>query len=716
MKKFNYLFILFMFFGSLAAQSPQSFKYQSVVRDNNGDPLINQPVSFRISIVQGSPAGTTVYRETHALNTNDFALANLDIGNGTPVAGDFTTINWNAGPYFLKVELDPAGGSTYQLLGTSQLLSVPYALHASNGVEPGFFGQTLLYDGSWLPNSNLYNDGDHVGIGVTSVSEKLGILKNFSSTNTIEDLVSISRGSTGTVDIGEGAGLIFRNETSNGGYALSGRIASVLENATVPNTSAGMLIQTREPGGTMNDAIYINSSGNVGIGMTTPYYKLNIEGDYYMRDYFPFITLNNLTTGGNAGLSFETEGAYNGWIYYNNISDNLVMNAENGAGYRNDLVIHNNGNVGINTELPNARLQVRYDDNNYQSFGFASIHGSYYYHNELPANGDGQTSLYAFRTRSAANDGLGYTVSGSNTAILGYSYWGDQYSFGTAGFNYNDYFRCGGILGASVGGSYWGSLGYKTSGGSTYGGYFTSYTSGLGKSSDAETGIGIGAWGDLFGADIHGKVYGAYFEGGSYATYANGTSFHKGLDVHLQDNGSAKNTVLYSSVSTAAIIQTSGYATISGGEATIAFDPAFSEAVSGSEPVVVTVTPLGNSNGFYLTQVDETGFGLTENNNGKSNVTVSYIAIGQRKGYENPQLPQEVMASDYTAMIGAGLNNDNDTETAGEGLYYENGQLKVGIHASLLPQGNKPVQAENPEPQPKEPQATNLDAAGNKLK
>jgi hypothetical protein len=113
------------------AQTPQSFRYQAVARDNSGNVLANQNVSFRISILSGSVAGTMVYYETHTgLSTNAFGLVEMEIGKGTPVTGTFSSINWGSNSYFVKVEMDPAGGSAWQTLSTSQLLSVPYALHA----------------------------------------------------------------------------------------------------------------------------------------------------------------------------------------------------------------------------------------------------------------------------------------------------------------------------------------------------------------------------------------------------------------------------------------------------------------------------------------------------------------------------------------------------------------------------------------------------------
>jgi hypothetical protein len=106
---------------------------------------------------------------------------------------------------------------------------------------------------------------------------------------------------------------------------------------------------------------------------------------------------------------------------------------------------------------------------------------------------------------------------------------------------------------------------------------------------------------------------------------------------------------------------------------------------------------MGNTGGVFLSEVSSGGFKAVENNNGKSTVQISYIAIGKRAGYENPVLPEAVVSRDYVEKVTVGLHNDNDTQTNGSGLYYENGQLFNGIHSSKLPDPNKPVKDPNAE-------------------
>lgn len=113
------------------AQAPQKFYYQAVARDVNGAPMANANVSFQLTIVQTSPAGTDVFQEIHPVVTSDHGVAGMEVGTGLVVSGDFATIDWSADIYFLRTEFDPNGGFVFQLMGTSQLISVPYALHAA---------------------------------------------------------------------------------------------------------------------------------------------------------------------------------------------------------------------------------------------------------------------------------------------------------------------------------------------------------------------------------------------------------------------------------------------------------------------------------------------------------------------------------------------------------------------------------------------------------
>lgn len=133
MKKLQLLAVVVLTALFATAQSPQLMNYQGVARDNAGNPKINQSISLRISILSGSPTGTAEYVETQTTSTNQFGLFSVQVGGGTAVQGTLAGVNWGGGSKYMKVEADFAGGSNYTSMGTSQLVSVPYALYAANG-------------------------------------------------------------------------------------------------------------------------------------------------------------------------------------------------------------------------------------------------------------------------------------------------------------------------------------------------------------------------------------------------------------------------------------------------------------------------------------------------------------------------------------------------------------------------------------------------------
>ena len=115
---------------SLQAQTPQGFNYQATVRNAGGELIVSQNVNFRFNVQQGSVTSTAVFTETHLVSTDDLGQVNIVIGEGTATTGDFTLIDWSLGSYFLGIELNT--GTGYVAMGTTQLLSVPFALYAEN--------------------------------------------------------------------------------------------------------------------------------------------------------------------------------------------------------------------------------------------------------------------------------------------------------------------------------------------------------------------------------------------------------------------------------------------------------------------------------------------------------------------------------------------------------------------------------------------------------
>lgn len=133
------ILVMCMAVSSVFAQAPALMSYQAVVRNASNALVVNSPVGIKISILQGSAVGTPVFVETHAATTNANGLVTLAIGGGDLVSGSIATIIWTAGPFFIMTETDPMGGMNYTISGTTQLMSVPFALYAetSGSSTPG---------------------------------------------------------------------------------------------------------------------------------------------------------------------------------------------------------------------------------------------------------------------------------------------------------------------------------------------------------------------------------------------------------------------------------------------------------------------------------------------------------------------------------------------------------------------------------------------------
>lgn len=171
---------------STKAQIPEGFNYQAVVRDNAGMIIPDQVISVQLAVVQSSPNGLVKFIEDHLVSTNQFGLIKLTVGQGTPVSGEFASVDWETDLHFLRVSMDTDGGNNFQILGTTQLMSVPYAMYAKNvefdqvndaDADPNNEIQTLV-----IANDTLFiTEGNYV------------VLSQYSpSPNTDEQTISIN--------------------------------------------------------------------------------------------------------------------------------------------------------------------------------------------------------------------------------------------------------------------------------------------------------------------------------------------------------------------------------------------------------------------------------------------------------------------------------------------------------------------------------------------
>lgn len=169
---------------SIYAQTPEKVSYQAIVRANDNSLVSNSMVSVMLLIRQSSTTGNIVYQEKHIKSTNTNGLLSLEIGTGTATIGSFNQIVWSQGPYFIETQVDITGGSNYNVIGTSQLLSVPYALHAKTAerviggsISAGPYKATIRP----LTASRNINSADVYNTVECTVSSTLTITSGFSS-------------------------------------------------------------------------------------------------------------------------------------------------------------------------------------------------------------------------------------------------------------------------------------------------------------------------------------------------------------------------------------------------------------------------------------------------------------------------------------------------------------------------------------------------------
>ncbi|MEY4603893.1 MAG: hypothetical protein RIT43_1185 [Bacteroidota bacterium] len=264
------VFLLFALFClvNLFAQAPEGFKYQAVVRNASNAILNNQPVSLRMTIQQGSIGGVTVYSETFSVTTNAYGLVNLEIGNGTPMSGSFASIDWANGPYFIETAADVTGGTNYSVMGTSQLLSVPYALYAKNSGSstPGPQGPQGSVGPSGMDGLSAY---------------EIAVANGFVGTES-EWLVSLEgaqglQGNDGPAGEAGVDGLsAYQSWLALGN---TGTEADFIASLTGPQGPTGLLMNGSSPGNTpywdgnqwvIDGSNLFNNGGSIGIGTITP--------------------------------------------------------------------------------------------------------------------------------------------------------------------------------------------------------------------------------------------------------------------------------------------------------------------------------------------------------------------------------------------------------------------------------------------------------------
>lgn len=289
------------------AQAPDAINYQAVARDGAGILLATQNLDVRVGIYSGVGAGVLGYEETHTVTTNSYGQFSLKIGEGTPTMGTFSAIAWSGDVQNLKVEVDD--GTGYVDLGTSQLVSVPYAIHAN----------TADVAGPWALNgSNAYYNNGYVGIGTDTPGAGLSL--------------------ESTAGYGSALGL------KNTGGGTEWRLASWTD---------GTLRMVKTTGTTFSAMVVEPVDGYVGIGTSTPDQKLSVHAESGIS----YIRVSDNTSGPASGLRMGMSGSGNAYI----INDEATSSLSLGTNGTSQMRIMDNGRVGINELTPDQMLHIKQD-------------------------------------------------------------------------------------------------------------------------------------------------------------------------------------------------------------------------------------------------------------------------------------------------------------------------------------------------------------------
>jgi len=382
------------------AQSPEKMKYQAVIRDSNGHVVTNQAIGMQISIIQGDLPGTVVYTETQSLVSNVHGLTSTEIGTGTVVFGDFSTIDWANGPYFLQIETDPTGGTSYTVTGTNQLLSVPYAMHAKTA--------------------------DSLNTNVHSLSDADGDTKIQVEENPNEDVIRFDMAGTeffkmdsGRLEVLNTGRSVFIGEGAGVNDDLSNNRNIAIGDSTLFNNSLGPVNIALG-----NKALYSNTSGHTNIAIGHGALLFNSNG--YLNTAIGHDALANNTTAdfntsvGASALSSNTEGYQNTVIGTWAMRSNTTGSTNTAMGYR---ALDDNTTGGSNTAIGTGSMAT----NTIGSYNVAIGDGTLYDNTEGAYNTAlGYITLWK-NTTGNHNTALGEaalqynTTADNNTAIGSYS-------------------------------------------------------------------------------------------------------------------------------------------------------------------------------------------------------------------------------------------------------------------------------------------------------
>lgn len=657
MKRLFTLFLGLTVSAAAFAQAPTQVKYQGVARDASGVPIANGTLTtVQFDIHDGSPTGTIVYTETHTgVTTNAYGLFSINLGSVNPLTASF----FGAGVEYLEVSVDFGTGLTS--MGTSQFLSVPYALYAeTSGTagpagptgpsgDPGVAGPTGPsgdpgLTGATGPSGDPGVAGPTGAAGATGPSGDPGLTgptgANGATGLTGATGAAGANGATGATGANGATGLTGATGAAGANGATGATGAAGANGAT----GATGLTGATGPAGANGAAGATGATGAAGaVGATGAAGANGATG----------------ATGAAGATGATGPGTLLG-------TTNYIIKFTSATGGGNSLMQDNGTSISAGLTTPSIIYQF------------------YVYRQQLTVNGDGQSSIYGYRTRDSQNDGVGYSQIQTNQASSAFNFWGDVYTMGASGFNYNDYSRCGGSFGADVNGTYWGSLGYRSSGLLNYGVYGSAaYANGAGRMTNGvRTGIGGGFYGDLMGGWVAGDIMGLTTMGSMYAAYNVGNTFNTGYHADLVKTGSTV-TPAYATTSTSVKVYDDGSSQLTNGTVRVNFTPEYAALIKGNGKPTITVSAMGQCNGLYIVSVDEAGFTVAEMNGGSSNVEFSWIAVGKRTDAASTTVPAELTSPEFAGRMQGVMFGDSNKEQSGKPVWFNGTTLEYTTPPSM---------------------------------
>lgn len=304
---------------------------------------------------------------------------------------------------------------------------------------------------------------------------------------------------------------------------------------------------------------------------------------------------------------------------------------------------------------------------------FAGVQGEYY--------GSGARGAGVRGITEGTTDGTGITAFNAGVAgDLGNV--NNQYAFGVAGrtMNNND-IRVGGTMGQNNNNGSYGILGYERSNGNNIGVLGSTAYANVGlrsSTSQLNSSIGLAIDGGFLGGHLKGNKYGLIAKGDIVGQYTDGSSIsNKGYAV-VNTTKEGNKMITYAATSTTVDVSTKGTGKLVNGTAKIAFDANYSQLTAKDKPVIVTVTPMGETKGLYIAEITNDGFIVKENGNGTSNASFYWIAIGEKTNASELNVPSELLAKDFDANLDSFLTIDEEAPETSKAMWWNGTSLEFG--------------------------------------